>query len=130
MKIYVNWSYNANADKFSILQLPYVMAGEKVAILDTELKINEPLVVEDDYGNCYVFDRKTYEETHRKFFLRINKDGTLVEAKPGEEYHLFRWYTKDTDVSKLRYNGREVIMVDTEEEQPQPNEKRDRKKEN
>ena len=134
MKIYKNFFYEANTDRYHIMNNPYVLATEPVAILDTNIKVEEPLVVEDDFGLCHIFDRKSYEETHRRFFLRVNEDGTLVEAKPGEKFHFFKWHTKETDVSKLRFDGKRIFMIDTEEEpnveEEKPNKKRDKTKEN
>lgn len=127
MKIFVNYVYDATTNKFQIVNFGgVVLATEKVAIRDTEIKIKEPLVVEVENSFPIVVDRESYEKNHRVFNLKENDDGTFDEVDENEA-EIRCWFTKDTDVKKLkRINGR-IAMVDFEKRNQ---EKRDKTKEN
>lgn len=117
MKIFVNYFYDANADRFHILKSQnYVLATEDVAILDTNMVVKEPLVVPTDGPFPIIVDREPYEKNNRLFCLKINDDGTLTEVKEGK-FNVKTWFSKDTDVSKLRFVNGQIIMIDDEKKE-------------
>ena len=123
MKVYKNYFYDANSDSFQILNTPYVLATEPVAIIDTEVKVKIPLVIPTNIGNIVV-DRETYEKTHKRFYFNIKEDMSVEEIKEGN-FQIMKWLPKDTDISKLRFINGDICLVEKE-----PKEKRDRSKEN
>lgn len=112
MKILKNYFYDANTDKYQLINSPYVLATEPFAIVDSEMVIREPLVVNVN-GTNIVFDRESYERKNKKFYFDVNEDLSLKEVKEGE-YQISIWLPKDTDVSKLRFFNGNVVMVEKE----------------
>ena len=110
-KILINYIYNKLTDKYEIQHSPYVFADMKVAVLETEEDIHEPLVV-PIRDQMTVVDRAKYEMFNKKFYLVADKEGIVSENPNGVEI----WLPKDTDVSKLRYINGRLVMVEPEEE--------------
>lgn len=124
MKILKNYFYDANSDRYQILNTPYVLATEPFAIVDTNIKVEEPLIIPTIYGDTLV-DRVSYEKVNKKFFFNVKDDLSVEEVKEGT-YQLMKWLPKDTDVSKLKFINGDIVLV----ENTQPKEKRDKSKEN
>ena len=115
-RILVNYIYNKQKDEYKLLEPDCVYADQKVAILETEEIINRPLVV--PIGNSMtVVDRDKYESVHKRFYFLADENGVIYEDPNGAEV----WLPKDTDVSKLRYINNRIVMVASED--PQPEEK-------
>lgn len=127
MKYFVNYSYDAITNKFQLFNVGgKVIATEKFAIIDSEMRIKEPLIVPTDNVFDIVVDKETYEKDHRVFNLKMHDDGTFEETTE-QEADVRRWFTKDTDVSKLRLINGKILMVETNE---RVEKKRDKTKEN
>ena len=124
MKILKNYFYDANSDRYQILNTPYVLATEPFVIVDTNIKVEEPLIIPTIYGDTLV-DRVSYEKVNKKFFFNVKDDLSVEEVKEGT-YQLMKWLPKDTDVSKLKFINGDIVLV----ENTQPKEKRDKSKEN
>ena len=124
MRKLVNYTYDRRKDKYTLLEANFVLADEPNAVLDTNLDIDEPLIVPsvNRFGTVVptVVDRKTYEERHKKFrFNQVDESGKLEESVNGSiEVYLPR----DTDVSKLRHINGQVVLIE-EEENEDKNEK-------
>lgn len=112
MRVLVNYIYHKNADKFEIQSGRYVMADMKVAVYETEMEINEPLVVPIK-GIMTVVDKATYCRTNRKFRFTVNEDGSVKETPQGG-FEI--WLPINTDVSKLRYENGNLFLVEEKEE--------------
>lgn len=122
-KILINYVYNKTTDKYEIQKLPYVFADMKVAVLETEEEINEPLVVPIN-NILTVVDRAKYQSINKKFYLVADEKGNISEQKGGAEI----WLPKDTDLSKLKYiNGRLVLIESEEEKEEKPKKKMTKK---
>ncbi len=107
-RILVNYTYNKAKDEYKILDYTCgVLADMKVAILELEEDINEPLVVPIN-DMMTVVDRASYELTHRKFCLVADETGDVIEHPKGKVF----WFPKDTDVSKLRLINGRIVMVE------------------
>ena len=118
-RILVNYTYNKAKDEYKILDYTCgVLADMKVAILELEEDIDEPLVVPID-DMMTVVDRSKYELTHKKFCLVADETGKVIEHPKGKVF----WFPKDTDISKLRVINGQVVMVEedpVEETDEQP----------
>ena len=118
MKILVNYFYDKKKDEFVILDNKYVLADQKVAIYDTDLDINKPLVIviNNAQGQSYatVVDRDSYEAVNAKFRLALDKDGNVVSDPNGAEF----WLPKDTKVEDLIYkDGRLMKKEDVKDDE-------------
>ena len=109
-RILVNYIYNKSKDEFKILEADCVYADQKVAVLETEEKINRPLVVPIK-NQATVVDRDRYEAINKKFYLVADEKGNIFENENGAEV----WLPKDTDLSKLRLINGQLVMVENEE---------------
>lgn len=121
MRILVNYNYDRSEDKYEILKGKYVLADLKTAILDTEMEINEPLVV-PIRGIATVVDRASYEAVNRIFKLATDDKGNVVEHEKGQPI----WLPKDTDLSKLCVINGQLALKEVKENE---NEKEPAKKE-
>lgn len=110
-KILVNYIYDKRNDKYEILDNKYVFADLKIAVMDTELNIETPLVVPIQ-GASVIVDRKAYEKVNKLYYLKAKKDGKLCEDGSGFPI----WLPKETDISKLRLQNGQVVMVEDEED--------------
>lgn len=129
-KILVNYIHNANTHKDEILEGKHVFADQKVAVLDTEMVIREPLVVpmKDNRTGAMVstvVDRGAYSVNNKLFIINADKDGVVYESEVGAEV----WLPKDTDVSKLRFKDGRLVMIEEEpkKEETKPVEKKTKK---
>lgn len=123
-KILINYVYNKTTDKYEIQKLPYVFADMKVAVLETEEEINEPLVVPIN-NVLTVVDRAKYQSINRKFYLVADENGKISEQEGGAEI----WLPKDTDLSKLKYINGRLVLVENEEKKEEKPKKKTTKKE-
>lgn len=121
-RILVNWIYNKSKDEYKILEPDCVYADQKVAVLETEEKIDRPLVV-PIRNNMTVVDRDRYEAIHKKFYLLADEKGNVFEDASGKEV----WLPKDTDISKLRIINGQLVMIPDEEKLEQKKEIKPRK---
>ena len=122
-RVLVNFIYNKAKDEYKVLDQGCVYADQKVAVLETEELINEPLVVPIN-GAMTVVDRTRYELTNKKFHLAADKDGNISENPNGAEV----WLPKDTDVSKLKVINGQLVKVEEPQEEPKlkkPKEKKE-----
>ena len=122
-RVLVNFIYNKAKDEYKVLDQGCVYADQKVAVLETEELINEPLVVPIN-GAMTVVDRKRYETLHKKFHLVADKDGNISENENGAEI----WLPKDTDISKLRFINNQLVKVEDEPQQEEPKLKKPKEK--
>lgn len=129
-KILVNYIHNTNTHKDEILEGKHVFADQKVAVLDTEMVIREPLVVpmKDNRTGAMVntvVDREAYSVNNKLFIINADKDGVVYESEVGAEV----WLPKDTDVSKLRFKDSRLVMIKEEpkKEETKPVEKKIKK---
>lgn len=111
-KILVNYIYNKATDEYKLCNTDCVFADMKVAILETEDEIKNPLVVPIQ-NRMTVVDRDLYEQTNKRFCLVADSDGNVYEDQKGINV----WLPKNTDVTKLRLVNGQLVMVE-EEEQP------------
>lgn len=127
----VNYTYIRNTDRF-VLSEPtgLVYADKPQAVLNTDLIYNEPLVIPMN-GRMTVVDRKTYEDSHKIFYLTSDSEGKVTEDTINGAPV---WLPRNTDISRIRYkmiNGkREIVLVDknAEEEEEQKKDEHRQKK--
>ena len=108
-RVLVNYIYHKDTDTYEILRGSYVFADVSVAVLDTDLEIKNPLVV-NIKGNPTIVERSVYESANKKFKLEVNDKGKVFESEKGQEV----WLPKDTDISKLRIVNGQLVLVDNE----------------
>lgn len=110
-RILVNYIYDKEHDRYEIQKGGYVFADMKVAVLETENRINTPLVVPIK-NEATVVDRDEYEKIHKRFYLVADEQGNVSEDNiNGAEV----WLPKDTDISKLKYIDGRLVFVQHEE---------------
>ena len=126
-KILVNYIHDKSKDEYEILTgAKYVFATEPVAVLNTDLTIKTPLVVQIQ-GVMQVVDRESFESINKIFKLVSDENGIVKEDPSGVPV----WLPKNTDISKLRYINGEIVLIDEEpknEEQETPVEQKKNKK--
>ena len=124
-RILVNYIYNKTKDQFKILDQGCVLADQKVAVLETEEQIGEPLVVPIN-DVMTIVDRKRYELLNKKYKLSANNNSEVVEDENGVEV----WLPRETDISKLRYiHGRLVMITEEDKKEEKPSKKKNSNKE-
>jgi len=124
-KVLVNYIHDVESDTYELLRgAKYVFADMPTAVLETEHKINIPLVVPIN-GLPTVVDKLIYEAKNKKFKLVADEKGIVTENPNGAEV----WLPRDTDINKLRFLNGQLVMIDEEEPQPQPVKRKAKKKE-
>ena len=124
-RVLVNYIYNKAKDEFKILSQDCVFADQGIAVLDTEDEIKTPLVV-PIRGAMTVVDKNKYEQYNKKFYLVANEKGEVKEEPNGTPIYL----PKDTDISKLRFQNNQLVMVQDEEQKETKKEKTQPKQKN
>lgn len=124
-RILVNYYYNSAKDEFKIGSPDWVLADQRVAVLETEEIIKKPLVV-PIRGAFTVVDWDKYAVDHKRFYLVANEKGEISEAPNGAPV----WLPKNTDVSKLRLVNGQIVSVQDEPQEGKAAKSSKGKKEN
>lgn len=116
VKIFVNYRFKKG--KVEIANYGCVFVEQPIAIAELDREYDDPIIVESNNFK-YIVERAEYEQEYSKakanltkFKLVVDNNGTVRNAKESEQPTLVIDLPKDTDLSKLHYEGGKLIMFD------------------
>lgn len=115
-KILVNYTMNKDRT-ITIKDYGCIFADKPIAIAEFDYEYQNPTIQQGQYAFPFVVEMDDIIEQAKlkEFRLKINEDGSIIEASE-EEHNLKIRLPHDTDLSELRFENNQLIKLKKESE--------------